>query len=368
MEILKRIPWWEPRIGKEEHKYIAQVLNSNFPNEGPLTKQFEEKIAGLLKSKFAIAVPNGTSAMFLSLKALGVGHGDEVIVPDMTFIATANAVEMAGAKPILADVDRKSLTIDINSFKEAITQKTKAVIPVHITGRAADMQSILEIANKKGIKVVEDAAEAFMSMHKGKHLGTYGSTGCFSFSPQKTITTGQGGAVVTDDEAIYRKLVELKDQGRPVRGTGGDDIHFSVGYNFKFTDLQAALGLGQLHYLQERLDRIKRTYKIYQQELCGANGIALFSFDADAGEQPQWVDAAVEKRAEFEQNLILGNMHCRRFWLPVHTQKPYRLKDENFPNSIAMSKKSLWLPSAYTLNDTDIANVCARIKAFLKTN
>ena len=251
-----KIPWWEPQIGSEEYKIIKQVLDNNFPNEGEMTSLFEHKICKLLGCKNAVAVTSGTVAMFLSMKALGIGHGDEVIVPDMTFIATANAVDLCGAKPVLVDVDPNTLNIDSSAFGNAITKETKAVIPVHVSGRASDMESIMKIADENSIHVVEDAAEAFMSRHKGKYLGTYGKTGCFSFSPNKTITTGQGGVIVTEDDELKVRLRELKDQGRPVRGTGGDDIHNSIGYNLKFTDLQAAVGLGQLNYLETRMERI----------------------------------------------------------------------------------------------------------------
>ena len=172
------------------------------------------------------------------------GVGDEVIVPDVTFIATANAVTLTGASPVLVDIDPRTLTLDPQRTERAITTRTKAIVPVHVSGRAADLGAIMDIAQRHGLLVVEDAAEAFLSKHDGKCLGTFGIAGCFSLSPNKTVTTGQGGLVVTDDDRLHVRLRELKDQGRPVRGTGGDDAHDSVGFNFKFTNLQAAIGLG----------------------------------------------------------------------------------------------------------------------------
>jgi perosamine synthetase len=358
-----KIPWWIPRIGPVEKKYMEQVLDNNFPNEGKLTTLFEEKISKLLGCKNAVAVPNGTCAMFLSLKALDIGHGDEVIVSDMTFIATANAVEMTGAKPVLVDVDT-TLNMDTNKFSEAITENTKAVMPVHVSGRGADMDRIMEIAQKRNIPVVEDAAEGFMSKHKGKYLGTFGKFGCFSFSPHKTITTGQGGLIVTDDDALAVRLRELKDQGRPVRGTGGDDVHDVIGYNFKFTDLQAAVGLGQLTYLSKRLEKMKNTYKTYLDNLEGVDGILVFNFDIDNNEIPQWTDALADRRNELDSHLRSRGIDCRRFWFPLHTQKPYRLSDDNFPNSVELSRKAIWLPSAFTLSDSDVTEVCSTIKEF----
>jgi len=359
-----KIPWWDPIIGEYEKKYINEVLNNNFPNEGPKTIEFQEQICRLLKCKFAIAVPSATSAMFLSLKALGVGYGDEVIVPDITFIATANAVEMSGAKPILADINPKNLTISIESINESITSKTKAIIPVHVTGRGADMNPILEIAKKNDLHIVEDAAEALTSKYSGKFLGTFGDTGCFSFSPHKTITTGQGGMIVTDNEETYLRLIELKDQGRPIRGTGGDDTHKSIGYNFKYTDLQAAVGLGQLHYLRERIKTIKRINKIYTEELSGTDQINFFKFKSE--EVPQWTDIHTDIREDLSNHLNSQNMETRNYWFPIHTQKPYKQNDKKFPNSLKMSKTSLWLPSAYTLSDEDVMTVSSNIRKFLK--
>lgn len=362
----KKISWWTPQIGEEERKLISKALDNNFPNEGELTIEFEKKLASLLGCKHAIAVTSGTAAMFLSLKALGIGYGDEVIVPDITFIATANAVEMTGAKPVLVDVDAETMNIGTDSFRKAITKKTKAVIPVHVSGRAANMGQIMEIAEDNQIEIVEDAAEAFLSKHDGKNLGTFGRFGCFSFSPAKTITTGQGGAIATNDGNLAVRLRELKDQGRPVRGTGGDDIHHSIGYNFKFTDLQAAIGIGQLNYVKQRTERSKRNYKLYEGNLGNLEGFSLFKLDIENGESPQWTDAIVEKRNELDKYLKSNGIECRRFWFPIHTQAPYKMPDDKFPNSTRLSPRAIWLPSSFTLSDSDVLNICSRIKDFLR--
>lgn len=360
------IKWWTPQLGAEEKKLIIKVLENNFPNEGEFATLFEQKICKLLGCKYAVAVTSGTAAMFLSLKALDIGYGDEVILPDMTFIATANAVDMCGAKPVLVDIDPETMNIDPDAVSRAITEKTRAIIPVHVTGRAADMEAIMEIAEGHNLEVVEDAAEAFMSKHKRKYLGRFGKTGCFSFSPNKIITTGQGGMIVTDDDELHIRLRELKDQGRPTRGTGGDDIHRSIGYNFKFTDLQAAIGLGQLTYLESRMARMKRTYQIYAENLNDLEGISLFNFNAD--ELPQWTDAIIERRDELDKYLRANGIECRRYWHPIHTQAPYKLPNDNFPNSTRLSPKAMWLPSAFTLSDNDIETVCNHIKNFLEKN
>jgi perosamine synthetase len=362
----RTIPWWMPQIGDAEYELVKRVLDSNYLNEGQITERFESEIASLLGVRHVVAVTSGTVAIYLALAGLGVGAGDEVIVPDMTFIATANAVTMTGARPVLVDVDPRSLNMDPAAVARAINERTRAIVPVHVSGRAADMQSILEIAEQHRLMVVEDAAEGFVSKLDGRYLGTFGRAGCLSFSPNKTITTGQGGAILTDDSNLYGRLRELKDQGRPVRGTGGDDIHYSVGYNFKFTNLQAAVGLGQLGYLEGRLQRMREIYRIYVARLSDLPGISLPGFDIGAGETPQWTDAIVEQRDELDRFLASRKIHCRRFWHPLHTQAPYRQSDEYFPNSSRVAPHALWLPSAFTLTDEDVAAVCEQICSFIR--
>lgn len=361
----KTIPWWQPEIGAAEHDLVKRVLESNYINDGAVTEEFEARIRTLLGVKHAVAVTSGTAAIYLALSGLGVGRGDEVIVPDVTFIATANAVTMTGASPVLVDVDPQTLNIDPAAASRAITARTKAIVPVHVSGRGARMAELLALASRYGLRVVEDAAEAFCSKSNGKWLGTWGAAGCFSLSPNKTITTGQGGFVVTDDDQLHGRLRELKDQGRPVRGTGGDDIHQSLGYNFKFTNLQAAIGLGQLQYLAARLERMRQIHLLYSKALAGVEGIRLPGFDIAEGETPQWTDAVVECRDELDRYLLDRNVHCRRFWFPIHTQPPYWQTDDAFVNSTRVCRHALWLPSAFTLSDADVSEVCEHIITFL---
>ena len=365
---MNKIPWWQPQIGNIEKELVQKVLSDNYPNEGNLTALFEQELSKLFNVKYAISVTSGTAAMFLSLKALGISVGDEVIVPDITFIATANAVDMTGATPVLVDIDPATLTIDTNALIKAITPKTKAVIPVHVTGRPADMTKIMKIAEKNNLYIIEDACEGLHSKLNGINLGTFGKTGCFSLSPNKIITTGQGGIIITNDEKLNLVLREFKDQGRPVRGTGGDDIHYIRGYNFKFTDIQAALGIGQLTYLRKRAERLIRTHVIYLNELGGVNGIQLLPFNLKGGELPLWTDVLSDRRDELANYLLLKGISSRKFWLPIHTQLPYKLGDEYFPQSSIIGGSALWLPSSYTLSDNDILCVSNVIKSFFKSH
>lgn len=361
---MRKIPWWAPQIGPHELGLVREVLESGYINEGEVTERFERQIAELVGARHAIATTSGTSAIFLALAAKGIGAGDEVIVPDVTFIATANAVTLAGATPVLVDVDARTLNIDPGAFDRAISPRTKAVVPVHVTGRGADMEAVCAIAKKHGLAVVEDAAEALRSRHAGRWLGTWGDAGCFSFSPNKTITSGQGGMIVTDDPKLAQRARELKDQGRPVRGTGGDDLHPSLGYNFKLTNLQAAVALGQLNYLEERLVRQRRIYELYATGLRDVDGIEVIRFDIERGATPQWTDALCDRRDELEQYLTAHGAGSRRFWFPLHTQAPYKLADEAFPNAIAATKRALWLPSAFTLTDEDVETVVGLVTNF----
>lgn len=358
------IPWWLPDVGGDEREAVARVVDSNYLNEGDVTAEFERRFAAMIGAPFAVATTSGTSAIFLALAALGVGHGDEVVVPDVTFIATANAVTLSGATPVLVDVDPATLNIDVAAAEQAITPRTKAIVPVHVSGRPCAMAPLLDLARRRGIAVAEDAAEALLSRSGNQYLGTFGAAGCFSFSPNKTITTGQGGIVVTGDEALAVRLRELKDQGRPVRGTGGNDIHAVLGFNFKLTNLQAAVGVAQLRKLQARVVHLQGIYRWYKAGLAAVPQIRVLPFDVDAGEAPQWIDALAQDRDALVEHLKRHDMHCRPFWYPIHTQRPYRLSDERFPVSTRLMQDALWLPSALQLGAAEVRMVCDEIARF----
>ncbi|MBI3722724.1 DegT/DnrJ/EryC1/StrS family aminotransferase [bacterium] len=359
---MKRIEWWLPVLGAREKELVSEVIDRNFPNDGEYTTRFEQRIAEIVGAPHAVAVTSGTAALFLGLVACGVGAGDEVIVPDITFIATANAVSLAGAKPVFVDVDARTLCIDPAAIARAITPRTKAVVPVHVSGRGADMVEILALARARGLKVIEDAAEALGSRVGERGLGTFGEVGCFSFAANKTITTGQGGVVVTKDEATHRRLRELKDQGRPFRGTGGADVHVSLGYNFKLTNLQAAVGLGQLEGFAARREHQVWIYRRYKELLDGTPGIRFLGFDVENGACPQWVDIEVDGRDSLCDFLLERDIVARKFWFPIHTQAPYKEKDEKFPVATRVGLRSLWLPSALDLTEEDVRRVASAVR------
>lgn len=362
------VPWWVPVMAGGESAALAEVVDANFLNDGDVTTAFENALARRVGVAHAVAVTSGTAALSLALLALGIGSGDEVLVPDVTFIATANAVTMTGARPVLVDVDPRTLCMDPDAAARAITPRTRAILPVHISGRAADMPGLLALGAAHGIPVIEDAAEALGSRRFGAFLGTRGVCGCISLSPNKTITTGQGGVIFTNDDAVHARLRELKDQGRPVRGTGGDDTHVSVGYNFKFTNMQAAVGMAQLRTLDERLARLRRHAELYRQHLDAVPGLTLPGFHLDEGEVPQWVDAVSLHRDALLAELESKGIGYRRFWHALHTQAPYRQPDEAFPQASRLVPQSFWLPSSLTLDDEAILRVCAVVADWFARN
>ncbi len=361
---MDQIPWWRPELGKDEQAHIAAVLASNYLNDGDVTEKFETEIAARVGASYAVAVTSGTSALTLALMAIGVGPGDEVIVPDVTFVATANAVLLAGAQPVLADVDSESLCLCPRAAAAAITGKTKAIIPVHVSGRAGTLLQIMDLAERHGIAVVEDAAEVLLSRHQGRHLGTFGKAGCLSFSPNKIITTGQGGMVLTSSPEIHRRLRELKDQGRAARGTGGDDDHPVVGYNFKLTNLQAAVGLGQLALLERRMERQRRTYMLYREGLAHCQGVRVFPVNTAGDETALWVDAIADNRDALCRHLEASGIGTRKLWRPLHTQKPYHRPDAEFPVSTRLAPQALWLPTAFQISDRQVVRVIDAILQF----
>jgi perosamine synthetase len=261
-ENIKKINQVEPLIGEEEKRAMEEYLESGgWLTEFKKTREFEERIADFLGVKYVSAVNNGTVSLLLALLALGIKREDEVIVPDYTMIASANAVVLAGAKPVLVDIDPKNLCLDIEKTKKAITPKTKAIILVTINGRYPEMEKFVNLSQENNLFLIEDAAQSFGSRYKGKPLGTFGEVGSFSFSPHKIITSGQGGCLVTDNQELYQKILKIKDFGRPQSGV---DYHETMGYNFKFTDLQAVIGIEQLKKIDWRVKRKKEIYqKIY---------------------------------------------------------------------------------------------------------
>jgi perosamine synthetase len=342
------IPWFAPEVDEREKKLVQEVIDSNYLNDGDVTRLFETKVAELIGIKHCVAVTSGTVAITLALMGLGIGPGDEVIVPDFTFIATANAVRLAGAKVKLVDIESQRLTIDIEKVISAIGQQTRAIVPVDVNGRGADYSSLEPLARERGLFLISDSAEGLGSKWKGRCLGTFGDAGCFSFSANKTVTAGQGGMIATNNTDLYHRLRELKDQGRRFQGTGGNDLHPVMGFNFKFTNLQAAVGLAQLEKLSERLTKAKQRDGWYRELLKDCSGITIPPSE-DKEEITQWADILAQDREKIESALKESKVGYRAFWYPIHTNAPYAADDAAFENSIAVSQRGMWLPSYFGL-------------------
>jgi perosamine synthetase len=356
----KTIKWFGPVV---EQAALARVIASNYLNDGPVTRRFESAIAEQFGVKHAVAVTSGTAAISLGLMAVGIGPGDEVIVPDLTFIATANAVRLAGADVKLVDVEPYRFTLDLEKTAAAIGPRTKAILPVDVNGRGVDYDSLGKLCAERGLKLVCDAAEALGSRWNGQYLGTFGDAGCFSFSANKTVTSGQGGMVVTNSDDVHYRLRELKDQGRRFGGTGGDDLHPVLGFNFKYTDLQASVAIAQLGRMDKRVAHFQRRDAWYREFLGDCPKIVIPGAPNFDGEVLQWTDILCDDRAAVQAALRAQGIDSRAFWFPLHRQDPYRLEDREFPHAIEISSRGMWLPSAFDLTGDEAKRVAQAIRA-----
>lgn len=356
------IPNIEPWLGKEELKEVTESIKAQWISGGPKLKEFQEKIARLCRVKHAIGVCNGTQALYVGLKALGVGEGDEVIVPDFTFIASANVVVWAGAKPVFVDVDRRTFNIAPEKIEKAITKNTKAIMPVHIYGQAAEMPQIMNIAQKYKLLVIEDAAQGIGVSYGGKPVGGFGEVGCLSFYADKIITTGEGGMVLTNDDEIAKRCTILLNQGRMGRGWY---IHDYIGYNFRMTDLQAGIGLAQLRKLQKSIALRKRVARWYQKYLADMAEVTFPYVDPKGVNVPFRITILVDSPQELMEYLGKRGVKTARSFYPLHLQPCYKERG-NFPNSLFCYERLLRLPSGVTLRKEEVQYVCKSIKEFFK--
>ena len=358
------IPWWHPVLGDDEIERVVEVVRSGYPNDGSVTDAFGTRVAELCGVGNGVAVSSGTAAIACAVAACGVRPGDEVLVPDLTFVATANAVCAVGARPVLVDISREHFGMDPEAARAAITAQTKAIVPVHVNGRGGAIVELVELAREHGVAVIEDAAEALGSTHAGKPLGSFGDAACFSFAASKIITTGQGGAVVTSDDRIARRVRELKNQGMAERGTGGGaDDHPVFGFNFKLTNIQAAIGLAQLEKLSERMSHMRLLREWYVDELAAV--LTFPPVDTRGGEALAWIDVLTEDRDGLVAHLEVSEIDPRPFWRPLHALRPHAADPQGFPNAEWVAAHGLWLPSALSLTREHVAAVGEAIRAFV---
>lgn len=347
-------------------KILREPLKNNFPNEGHLSEKLSQKISKILKVKYATLTTSGSSALLLALKTLNIGHGDEVIVPNFTYQATANAVNLAGAKVVLIDVDPDNLLIDVKKLKKNISKKTKAIIAVHVSGRGSNILKLKNIARKNKVFLIEDAAEALFSKYKKKYLGTIGDIGCFSFAPNKILTTGQGGLIVTNNSTSFNKILKFKNHGK-TNENENFEVDFDIkGFNLKFTDVQAALGLSQITEYKKRIQYLTEIHRYYEKNLKNLNDISLIKFNISSGELPLWTDIKCKDRNKLFKYLKSKKISGRLFWKPISKTKAFKSSEKELEVSSKMYKSLMWLPSSLSLKKKDLFKIVKNINLFYK--
>lgn len=365
---MKYIPVAEPFLGKEEEKLVLEGLRSGWISSiGKYIPQFEEEFARYCGVRYGVTCSNGTTALHLALVACDIGPGDEVIVPSMTFVATANAVTYTGAKPILVDSEPDTWNIDPEKIKEKITRRTKAIIPVHLYGHPADMGPILSIARKYDLVVIEDAAEAHGAMYKQEMVGSLSDIACFSFFGNKIITTGEGGMLVTNNRILAEKARMLRDHGVSKKRRY---YYPHLGFNYRMTNLQAALGLAQLAKIDKIIAAKRQIAQKYQQFLSPIAHKLILHPEAKWAKNVFWMYSVLVQprksttRDRLAKYLKRANIDSRPFFFPIHKLARYKT-DEKFPVADFLASSGLNLPSSVNLTEEQIKYISNKIIQFL---
>lgn len=363
------IPVNEPLLNGNEKKYLCECIDTGWiSSEGPFVKEFEKKVSTIAGRKYGIAVSNGTAALEVAVQALGIREGDEVIMPAFTIISCAMAVTKLGAVPVLVDSDPYTWNMNVNEIESKITNRTKAILAVHIYGLPVDMNKILELAEKYRLKVIEDAAEMHGQTYYGKPCGSFGDISTFSFYPNKHITTGEGGMVVTDDEELAERCCMIRNLcfRRDVRY-----VHDEISDNYRFTNLQAAVGLAQLERLDEFVERKRRMGYYYTERLREIEGVILPIERTDYAENIYWVYGMVLKEdiqadnRKVQQLLAEEGVGSRTFFWCMHEQPVYRkrgmFEGETYPNAEYLARKGFYIPSGLALTEAKMKCVADRV-------
>ena len=357
--IMQMRPWF----AEEEKKAVCDYMDEDgFITEFKRTEQFEQMLADYTGAKHCIVVNNGTISLTLAALGVGVKAGDEVIIPNYTMIASPNSIKMFGAAPVFVDVELETLCLDINLVEKAITAKTKAIMLVSANGRypKVGIEAFESLAAKHNLILIEDSAQSLGSHYPdGRHIGRAGLVGSFSFSAPKIISTGQGGAIITDNDDVASNIRKLKDFGR---SGGGNDIHDTIGFNFKFTELQACIGIEQMKKLPWRVERKKEILTLYKNKLQNISQINFFDQDLEHT-TPWFIDVLAENRDNLIVHLKSCNIGSRVMYPPITQQKCYDLSG-NYPVSEKIGHNGLWLPSAGQLTNDDIDRICSAITVF----
>lgn len=356
----------DPNLGNLEKKYLTKAIDTNFVSVvGPFVPEFEEKFAGYIGAKKAVSTQSGTAALHIALYELGIGEGDEAIVPDLTFIATINPILYAGATPVIVDVSPKTWNIEAEEIEKAINKKTKALIPVHLYGNPCNLDEIIEIAKEHHLFVIEDATESLGASYKGRQTGTFGDFGCFSFNGNKLITTGGGGMIATNDEKQAEHVKFLVNQARDA---SQGYYHPEVGFNYRMTNIEASLGLAQLERIDEFLAKKKAFRKIYQ-EILGDLPYIQFQEEYDNAEGSWWLTCIkIEKDIDISNLMIKlkeKEIPTRRIFIPA-SEMPYLKKfSKPCPNAYEIYNQGICLPSSTLNKEKDIKEAALIIREVL---
>jgi perosamine synthetase len=361
------IPVFAPWLPDSARRYVLDCVDTGWISSlGKYVPRFEAEFARFCDAGHAVATANGTVALHLALAVLGIGPGDEVLVPDLTFIATANAVRYTGATPVLVDVEAGTWGIDTEDARRKLTPRTRAIIPVHLYGQPVDLDPLLELARAHGLDVVEDAAEAHGARYKGRRVGALGRIGAFSFYGNKVFTTGEGGAVVTDDPALAARASFLRDHAMdPQRRY----FHTEVGFNYRMTNIQAALGCSQLEHADEILRRRRAIATAYDAGLAGIRGLRP-AIAAPGAEAVCWMySVLVEPDFGLDRDAVGAALRergidSRPFFVPLHEMPPYHVDDgaAAFPVATRLARQGINLPSGTGLTMDEIATVCDALR------
>jgi perosamine synthetase len=373
-----QVPFAKPKFYGGEAEALAEVIASGWVSQGPRVQAFEQAFAERVGAAHAIATTNCTTALHLALYASGVGPGDEVIVPSLSFIATANAVWHCGATPVFADVDPRTLNLDPKAAERAITPRTKAIMPVHQVGLPADMDAFADIAARHGIALVEDAACAIGATYKGRPIGSLGNPACFSLHPRKVITTGEGGMITTDDDALADRLRKLRQHAMDLSDLArhnASDVVFEAyperGWNCRMTDMQAALGLCQLEALDEILAERQRQADRYNAALAELPFIDP-PFEPDYAQRTwQSYPASISPRSPLSRTELMRALHrdgiaTRRGVMAAHHERPYAGQGLLLPHTEAAARDVILLPLYPGLEDAAQDHVIDRLAAHLE--
>ena len=353
-----KFPAYEPWISNEDKKIVHETLKQTMLTLGPKLEKFENDFCKYSKAKYAVAVSNCTAALHLSLMALGIGKDDEVIIPDLTFVADANAVLACNAKPILTDINKENFFLSISNIKKNITKKTKAIIPVHIYGQVCNIDEILDVAKDNNLKVIEDCAHAVGTFHESKHAGTMGNTGCFSFFSTKTITTAEGGMVITNSKRIAEKVRQLRSHGMTrslkSRYSSGYPWVFDIvepGYNYRLDEIRASLGITQLKRIKKINELRKKASAYYYKNLQNISGIILPDMVNDKSHSYHLYTIRVTKPFKLSRNQLYkkfkdNGITTTVYWMPIHKYTAYRkfAKKSNVINTTKTYDEILGLP------------------------